>query len=106
MRTGGLSCLTPPAGLSLSAFAAARKATRAEGHPSDDERACGYRFPREFAGVHPYYFAKLNLNPVEISRSLRWRPCTGLLRKRSLAVTCHPSHFLSTVLLPMSKLNR
>ena len=44
---------------------------RAEGPPSDDERACGYRFPREFAGVHPYYFAKLNLNPVEISRSLR-----------------------------------
>ena|ERR1035437_8075029 len=52
------------------------------------------------------YLAKVNLNPVEINRSLRWRPWTGLLRKRSLAVTCQPSHFFRTVLLPMSKLSR
>ena len=31
---------------------------------------------------------------MESSRSFRCRPCTGLLRKRSLAVTCQPSHFL------------
>src|ERR1019366_9282612 len=52
------------------------------------------------------YLAKLSRKPVETSRSLRWRPCTGLLRKRSLAVTCHPSHFLRTVLAPRSKLRR
>lgn len=52
------------------------------------------------------YLAKVSRNPVEINRSLRWRPCTGLLRRRSLAVTCQPSHFIRTVLLPMSKLTR
>src|SRR5579871_6624853 len=63
------------------------------------------RRPRPAKLLKPY-FAKLTRKRVDNSRSLRWWPSTGLLTNRSLAVTCHPSHFFTAVTMVKSKLAR
>ena len=54
-----------------------------------------------------FYLAKLTLKPVDRHRDrFSGGRSTGLLRKRSRAVTCQPSHRFSAVTAEMSKFIR